>query len=148
MSQESAAKALKIDRYKLRPILANSESILAAPNDAKKRNTGGKDKKVEEALVKWFKGVREKEARITQEMLMVKSEQLAKMLGHDQFKANRGWLYRLCKRSDMKHKKYLGEAGISPASRPYIPILCFKGLRYARVALFMLYRAKITPISL
>ena len=70
----------------------------------------GKDKQVEEALVKWFSRVRDQEACITQEMLLVKSEQLAKLLGHSNFKASRGCLYHMCKRSDMKHRKLREES--------------------------------------
>ena len=90
----------------------------------------GKDKQVEEALVKWFSRVRDQEARITQEMLLVKSEQLAKLLGHSNFKASRGCLYHLCKRSDMKHRKLREESAsadlvareISSSLKPGQPI--------------------------
>lgn len=76
-----------------------------------KRHRAGKDKKVEDCLVKWFSRVRARDARITQEMLLAQSEKLAKMMGHQNFKASRRWLHRLMKRSDMKHKKLWGEAG-------------------------------------
>ena len=47
MSQECAAKILKIPRMTLRNILKNREAIYAAPNSAKKRCRTGKDEQVE-----------------------------------------------------------------------------------------------------
>ena len=113
MSQEGAAKMLQIPRMTLRNFLKNRDEIMSAPNSAKKRCRAGKDEQVEEALIKWFHAVREKNANICQEFLLEKSEDLAKKLGHDDFKPSRGWLYRLCKRSDIKFKKLRGEAASS-----------------------------------
>ena len=104
MSEECAAETLKISRMILRRTLSNRDKIIAAPNSDKKRIRMGKDKQVEEALVKWFKTVRDDNTRITQDMLRIKSEQLAKMLGRENFNASRGWLYRLCKRAKINCK--------------------------------------------
>ena len=43
------------------------------------------------------------------DMMLMQLEKLAKMMGHDDFKATWGWLARLCKRADMKGKKLHGE---------------------------------------
>ena len=72
-----------------------------------------KDDQVEDALIKGFTRVRDKGARINEQILLRKSEDFAKQLGHDQFKATTGWLYRLMKRSDMKRKKNWGEEAIA-----------------------------------
>ena len=52
-----------------------------------------KDDQVEDALIKGFTRVRDKGARINEQILLRKSEDFAKQLGHDQFKATTGWLY-------------------------------------------------------
>ena len=83
MSQEGASKMLQIPRMTLRNILKNRQEIMSAPNSAKKRCRSGKDEQVEQALVQWFRNVRDKNAPISQEILLVKSEDLAKKLGHD-----------------------------------------------------------------
>ena len=77
---------------------------MAAPHSDRKKIRVGKDKQVEEALVKWFKRVRDDNTRITINMLRIKSEHLAKILGRENFKASSGWLYRLCKRANINGK--------------------------------------------
>ena len=49
----------------------------------------GKYEQVEEAVLKWFYTMREKNENISQEMMMLKSEELANKLGHHEFKATR-----------------------------------------------------------
>ena len=93
----------------LRNILSKREEIIAAPKSDKKRSRVGKDAMVEDSLIKWFDIVREKNAYITHEMLRAKAEELAKKLGHNEFKASTGWLCRLLKRRDIAHKKEHGE---------------------------------------
>ena len=44
---------------------------------------------MEEAVLKWFYTMREKNENISQEMMMLKSEELANKLGHHEFKATR-----------------------------------------------------------
>ena len=110
MSQESAAKELKIPRMTLRNILSKREAIIAAPKSDIKRSRVGKDAMVEDSLIKWFDMVIEKNANITHEILRDKAEDLAKKLGHDEFKASSGWLSRLLKRRDISRKKKHGEA--------------------------------------
>ena len=103
MSQQCAAKVLQIPRMTLRRMLSKRDEIMDAPNSSMKRYRVGKDAMVEDALVRWFETMPDKTS-ISQEMLVVKSEELAREFGHDEFKASRGWLYRLCKRSGMKDK--------------------------------------------
>ena len=110
MSQGSAADMLKIPRASLRLILSNRETIMASDNSDMKRLRVGKDVMVENCLIKWFDTVREKNAILSHEMLREKAEDLAKKLGHDDFKATPGWLQRLLKRSGIDHKKQHGEA--------------------------------------
>ena len=113
MSQEGASKMLQIPRMTLRRILKNREEIMSAPNSAKKRCRVGKDEVVERALISWFHNVRDKNAPISQEIMLVQAERLAKKLGHDEFKSSRGWLHRLCKREEIKFKKLHGEGASS-----------------------------------
>ena len=41
--------------------------------------------------------MRDKEAFLTMELMMMKADQLAQMMGHDDFKATKGWLVWFCK---------------------------------------------------
>ena len=110
MSQESAANMLKIPRESLRKILSRRDEIIAAPkSEIKRLGRVGKDVMVEDSLIKWFDMVRDKNATITHEILRDKAEELAKKLGHNEFKASSGWLTRLLKRRDISRKKLLRE---------------------------------------
>ena len=57
--------------------------------------------------------MREQNGNISQEIMMLKSEELANKLGHHEFEATRGWLHRLCKRSEIRFKKLHGEGAAS-----------------------------------
>ena len=103
MSQQNASKVLQIPRMTLRRMLSKRDEIMDAKNSSMKRYRVGKDAVVEDALIKWFETMPDKTS-ITHDMLVVKAEELAREFGHDEFKASRGWLYRLCKRSGMKDK--------------------------------------------
>ena len=105
MSTDSAARMLKIPRSTLRCILSKREAIMTAPKSEIKRNRVGKYPIVEDALMKWFDTVKETNANITNKILRVKAEELAKKLGHHEFKASRGWLWHLLKRRDISRKK-------------------------------------------
>lgn len=75
----------------------------------KKRKRDGKDPDVEKALDKWFSIVTGRGVRVNGEILKTKSEELAKKLGHINFKATDGWLSRWKTRHAIKFKKAHGE---------------------------------------
>jgi hypothetical protein len=53
---------------------------------------GGKDPDVEEALNQWFSVVSGSGVHVSGPLFKSKSEELAKKLGHNDFKATDGWL--------------------------------------------------------
>jgi hypothetical protein len=59
---------------------------------SQKQKREGKDPDVEEALNQWFSIVTGQGVRVRGPMLKSKSEELAKKLGHNNFKATDGWL--------------------------------------------------------
>lgn len=76
---------------------------------SQKRKREGKDPDVDEALNEWFDIVTRRSIRVSGPMLKCKAEELAKKLGHDDFKATDGWLSRWKSRHDIKFKKVHGE---------------------------------------
>ena len=76
-----------------------------------KRKREGKDPDVEEALSQWFSIVNTQGLHVTGPVLKSKSEEFAKMLGHNDFKATDGWLSRWKSRFGIKFKKLSGEKG-------------------------------------
>uniref|UniRef100_A0A8C4XFI3 HTH CENPB-type domain-containing protein n=1 Tax=Erpetoichthys calabaricus TaxID=27687 RepID=A0A8C4XFI3_ERPCA len=85
---------------------------------SRKRKREGKEPEVEDALNQWFAKVttRDVAARgvhIRGPILKVKAEDLAKKLGHEEFKATDGWLSRWKSRHEIKFKKPNGEKGSS-----------------------------------
>ncbi|XP_035212025.1 tigger transposable element-derived protein 6-like [Stegodyphus dumicola] len=76
-----------------------------------KRKREGKDPDVEEALDQWFSIVSGRGVNINGPILKAKSEELAKKLGRNDFKATDGWLSRWKTRHNIKFKKAHGEKG-------------------------------------
>jgi hypothetical protein len=76
---------------------------------SQKRKREGKDPDVEDALRQWFSIITGRGVRVSGPMLKKKSEELAKKLGRDDFKATDGWLSRWKCRHDIKFKKAHGE---------------------------------------
>lgn len=76
---------------------------------SQKRKREGKDPDVDEALNDWFAIVTGRGVRVSGPMLKGKAEELAKKLGHDDFKATDGWLSRWKSRHEIKFKKAHGE---------------------------------------
>ena len=74
-----------------------------------KRKREGKDPDVEEALDQWFSIVSGRGVNINGPILKVKSEEFAKKLGRNDFKATDGWLSRWKARHNIKFKKAHGE---------------------------------------
>lgn len=76
---------------------------------SQKRKREGKDPDVEEALNQWFSIVTSRDIHVSGPVLKSKSEELAKKLGHNDFKATDGWLSRWKARSGIKFKRVYGE---------------------------------------
>jgi hypothetical protein len=76
---------------------------------SQKRKREGKNPDVEDALHQWFSIITGRGVRVSGPMLKNKSEELAKKLGNDDFKATDGWLSRWKCRHDTKFKKAHGE---------------------------------------
>ena len=74
-----------------------------------KRKREGKDPDVEEALDQWFSIVSGRGVNINGPILKAKSEEFAKKLGRNDFKATDGWLSRWKARHNIKFKKAHGE---------------------------------------
>ncbi|KII66595.1 hypothetical protein RF11_03437 [Thelohanellus kitauei] len=79
----------------------------------------GKDPEVEEALDQWSSIVSGKGVSINGPILKAKSEELAKQLGRNDFKATDGWLSRWKARHNTKFKKALGEKGSADNERNF-----------------------------
>lgn len=73
-----------------------------------KRLRPGPNKRVEDALLLWFKDMRSKQATITGPILMEKAKDYAKMLNVE-FVPTTGWLERWKKRENIHFKKVHGE---------------------------------------
>jgi hypothetical protein len=73
---------------------------------SQKRKHEGKDPDVEDALHQWFSIITGQGVRVSGPMLKKKSEELAKKLGHDYFKATDGWLSQWKCRNDIKFRKH------------------------------------------
>ncbi|CAH8477968.1 unnamed protein product [Dicrocoelium dendriticum] len=84
---------------------------------SQKRKSEGKDPDVDEALNDWFAFVTGRAVRVSGPMLKYKAEELAKMLGHEDFIATDGWLSRWKSRHDVKFKKAHGEKESANSAR-------------------------------
>ena len=72
---------------------------------------------VEEALLRWFQGMRAKNLPVNGPLLREKAERLSEMLGHGNFQASSGWLSRFKERHGILHKQICGEsASVDPKS--------------------------------
>ncbi|XP_008178773.1 tigger transposable element-derived protein 4-like [Acyrthosiphon pisum] len=75
----------------------------------RKRKREGKDADVDEALTQWFTLTTSRGVQVSGPILKAKSEDLARKLGNDEFKATDGWLSRWKVRHDIKFKRSHGE---------------------------------------
>lgn len=75
----------------------------------RKRKREGKDADVDEALTQWFTLATSRGVQVSGPILKAKSEDLARKLGNDEFKATDGWLSRWKVRHDIKFKRSHGE---------------------------------------
>ncbi|XP_051784514.1 tigger transposable element-derived protein 6-like [Erpetoichthys calabaricus] len=115
-SKSTISRVLKSEQ-KLRGEWALREN---AQGTSHKRKREGKEAEVEDALNQWFAKVTTHDVaargvHISGPILKAKAEDLAKKLGHDEFKATDGWLSRWKSRHEIKFKKAHGEKGSADA---------------------------------
>lgn len=106
------AKEFGITPTTLATIIKNKEKFKdegGLPKHCKKAKKG-ELKDVEEAVLKWFTQCRAKNVPITGPLLQEKAQQFAAQLGHADFRASNGWLYRFQNRHDINCKKVCGES--------------------------------------
>ena len=80
-----------------------------ARNGFRKRERGGKDSEVDNALNQWFKTILHKGVRISGLILKAKAEEFAEKLGQPDFLATEGWLSRWKGRCQIRCKQAHGE---------------------------------------
>ena len=120
MKQRDLAVELNVPRATLQKLISNEsklrvEMASVGSTDAhvllkKKRQRGGKDLEVEEALLLWFEKATAKKLSINGPILKEKVESLAFKLGKANFKASDGWLHRWKVRNDVVYKRAHSEA--------------------------------------
>lgn len=93
-----------------------------------KRKREGKNPDVEEALDQWFSVINGGGVKITGKILKAKSEELANLLGHSDFKATDGWLSRWKARHNIKLKRTHGEKGSADIIQNYFAVCGFTPL--------------------
>ena len=106
---------LNISRGCLRNLLPEETAVQTEASgkegsNERKRQPHGKDREVEDGLWKWFHFAQSRKVSINGPVLKQKAEEIAKQLGHDQFKSSDGWFNRWKKRHDLRYTKLYGEA--------------------------------------
>ena len=92
-SQRVAAEQLNISRGCGRNLLREeialqTEASGKENSNERKRQRHGKDREVQDGLWKWFHFAQSRKVPINGPVLMQKAEEIAKQLGHDQFKSS------------------------------------------------------------
>ena len=114
-SQRVAAEQLNNSRGCLRNLLREetafqTEASGKEGSNERKRQRHAKDREVEDGMWKWFHFAQSRKAPINGPVLMQKAEEIAKQLGHHQFKSSDGWFNRWKKKYDLRYTKLYGEA--------------------------------------
>ena len=89
-------------------IISSFEQSDFEPNRVRFRKAKFED--IESALYKWFLGARAHGLPISGAILTTKAQDLAKQLGHSDFKASNGWVQRFQTRHNIVFKKVCGES--------------------------------------
>ncbi len=79
-----------------------------------KRLKKGNYEDIEDALDQWMRNARSRNLIITGPIIKEKAEELAKEMGHHEFKASNGWLDQMKVRKDLKFRAIKGEAKSVP----------------------------------
>jgi len=112
-SQRESAESLGISRGLLRNLLRDEEKLRTTTEQSndRKRQRHGKNDKVEDSLWEWFQFARSRRVPINGPILCQKAEDLARLLGFNDFEATDGWLHRWKQRHSLCYAKLHGEAG-------------------------------------
>ena len=87
-----------------------SEASDKEVSNERKRKRHGKDQAVEDGLWKWLRFAQSRKVPLSGPVLMHKAEEIAKQLGHNEFKSSDGWFNRWKKRHDLRYTKLYDEA--------------------------------------
>ncbi len=91
-----AAGKLGVARGFLQILKEENRLYKLASNDKsvakRKRNRSGKDREVEEGIVKWFDFARSHHVPVNGPIIRQEAEDLAKKIGHVNFKDTEGWM--------------------------------------------------------
>ena len=115
-SKSQIAKEFEITNSTLLTIIKDRQKILTAfeessfepGNDCVLRPATFED--VEEGLLIWFKGVRERNAPISGPILQAKVDKIAKELGYTALNCSNGWIHRFECHHNIVQKRVCGES--------------------------------------
>ncbi|GMH32484.1 hypothetical protein BSKO_00318 [Bryopsis sp. KO-2023] len=110
LTKKDAADRLGVSRGLLQNVLRDQEELRQAKTSGKgdrQRNRHGKNKDVEDALFKWHEFASSRNAPLDGPTLFAKAEELARQLGHEDFKPTDGWFGRWKKRNGIRHSTKL-----------------------------------------
>ena len=103
-----AAKALNVDRKRIRDWCQNKMKIKDQPKSKKRALGGGRKCKfpgLEESLLQWFSERRSAGVRVTGKALKREALRLHRLNGNQSFKASHGWFRRFQKRHSISFRR-------------------------------------------
>ena len=114
-SKGRIAREFGIANSTLSTIIKDKQKILAAFDQAtfepeRKRMRTATYEDVEDAVLLWFKNIRGRNVPVSGSILQTKAEELAKELGHHDFRCSNGWLQRFKSRHGIAQKRICGES--------------------------------------
>ncbi|XP_067844603.1 tigger transposable element-derived protein 4-like isoform X1 [Heptranchias perlo] len=113
MSHRDLAQHLGLPKSTVSDLLKQRDKLYSEwhrdSNPNRKRKREGKDREVEEALLRWFQNAHGRDALITGRLLAQKAKQLAAALGKPDFNPSEGWLQRWKSRHNIVFRRPHGE---------------------------------------
>ena len=113
--KKDIAAEFKIPSNTLSTIMKNKDHVIEKyhrqdiePERKRFRSSAFTD--IDEALLKWFEVVRDRNAAVSGPIMKEKANNLAKMLGHPDFRCSDGWLDRFKHRHNIRLKSVCGES--------------------------------------
>lgn len=117
VKKKDVAQLFKISASTLSTILKNRQTI-----DENESNFGPKQKRMrlcqyddlDKAMLKWIRGIRDRNCPVSGTLLQEKAMEFAKILGYSDFKASAGWMDKFKKRHGLTLKTICGESADVP----------------------------------
>ena len=117
VKKKDVAQMFKISASTLSTILKNRQTIVESES-----NFGSKQKRIrlcqyddlDKAMLKWTRGIRDRNCPISGTLMQEKAVEFAKTLGYSDFKASVGWLDKFKKRPGLTQKSICGESADVP----------------------------------